>query len=121
MQQLTYTEEGRVEWREAEAPELTAQGQAIVEPLAVATCDLDRAIVEGSTPFEGPFPLGHEMIARVVETGDGVTVARTGDAVAVPFQVSCGECEHCRRGLTANCKRGGMYGIGPAGGDFGGA
>ena len=35
-----------------------APEQAIVEPLAVATCDLDRAIVEGSTPFQGPFALG---------------------------------------------------------------
>ena len=45
MQQLTYVEAGRVEWEEAEAPVVSAPEQAIVEPLAVATCDLDRAIV----------------------------------------------------------------------------
>ena len=121
MQQLTYVEPGRVEWEEAEAPAVGAPEQAIVEPLAVATCDLDRAIVEGSTPFEGPFALGHEMVARVVETGDGVSVAKPGDRVVVPFQISCGECPRCLRGLTESCKRGGMYGVGAAGGGFGGA
>jgi threonine dehydrogenase-like Zn-dependent dehydrogenase len=121
MQQLTFVGPGRVEWDEAEAPVVSAPEQAIVEPLAVATCDLDRAIVEGSTPFEGPFALGHEMVARVVEIGDGVSGAQPGHRVVVPFQVSCGECPRCLRGLTANCKRGGMYGVGAAGGGFGGA
>ena len=121
MQQLTYVEAGRVEWEDAEEPVLSAPEQAIVEPLAVASCDLDRAIVEGATPFQGPFALGHEMVARVVETGGGVDSAQAGDRVVVPFQVSCGECPRCLRGLTESCKHGGMYGIGPAGGDFGGA
>jgi threonine dehydrogenase-like Zn-dependent dehydrogenase len=121
MQQLTYVGPGRVEWDETEAPVIGAPEEAIVEPLAVATCDLDRAIVEGSTPFEGPFAVGHEMVARVIETGDGVSGAQPGDRVVVPYQVSCGECALCRRGLTESCKQGGMYGIGAAGGSFGGA
>jgi threonine dehydrogenase-like Zn-dependent dehydrogenase len=121
MQQLTYIEGGRVEWDDVEAPAIGSPGQAIVEPLAVATCDLDRAVVEGLTPFEGPFAMGHEMIGRVVEAGDDVGVARPGDRVVVPYQVSCGECARCQRGLTESCKQGGMYGIGAAGGSFGGA
>jgi alcohol dehydrogenase len=121
MRQLTYVEAGRVEWDDVEAPEVRGPEQAVVEPLAVATCDLDREIVAGASPFPPPFALGHEMIGRVVEAGDAVTVAQPGDRVVVPFQVSCGECPLCRRGLTANCKQGGMYGIGAAGGGFGGA
>lgn len=61
------------------------------------------------------------MVGRVVEVGHAVRVARLGDRAAVPFQVSCGECEHCRCGISAGCKQGGMYGIGAAGGGFGGA
>jgi alcohol dehydrogenase len=121
MQELTFLEPGRLDWRESDPPRLEAAEQAIVSPLAIATCDLDRAMIEGGSPFEGPFTLGHEMIGEVVEAGDAVRSVAPRDRVAVPFQISCGECEYCRRGLTSNCKLGGMYGIGPAGGDFGGA
>jgi threonine dehydrogenase-like Zn-dependent dehydrogenase len=120
MQQLTYVDAGRVEWREVEPPSIASAAEAIVEPLAVATCDLDQTIVEGRSPFQGPFALGHEMIARVVDVGDAATVARPGDRVAVPFQISCGECANCVRGHSSACERGGMYGIGEAGGNFGG-
>ena len=27
-----------------------------------------------------------------------------GDLVSVPFQISCGECDRCRRGQTGNCE-----------------
>jgi threonine dehydrogenase-like Zn-dependent dehydrogenase len=121
VQSLTFIEPGRVEWEDVAAPEVESSGQAIVEPLAVATCDLDRAIVDGVAPFPGPFPIGHEMVASVVDVGDGVSGVSPGDRVVVPFQVSCGECDRCRRGLTEQCRNGGMYGIGAAGGGFGGA
>ena len=42
MRQLTFVEAGRVEWREAPEPRLTGADGAIVRPLAVARCDLDR-------------------------------------------------------------------------------
>ena len=121
MRALTFVEGGTVEWREAEEPRVSAPGQAIVRPLAVASCDLDQAIVHGGAPFPGPFTLGHEFVARVTEVGDAVDAAAPGDLVVVPFQVSCGECARCRAGQTASCHDGGMYGIGAAGGDRGGA
>src|SRR3712207_6816030 len=46
-----------------------------------------------------------------------------GSLVTVPFQISCGECERCRRGHTGNCEtvpRLSMYGLAPLGGDWGG-
>jgi alcohol dehydrogenase len=42
--------------------------------------------------------------------------------VTIPFQISCGECERCRRGQTGNCEsvpRLSMYGL-PLGPDYGG-
>ena len=42
--------------------------------------------------------------------------------VSVPFQISCGECETCRRGHTGNCERVermAMYGL-PMGTNYGG-
>jgi alcohol dehydrogenase len=82
----------------------------------VATCDLDALIIAGRSPFEPPFPLGHECVAEIVDVGDAVAAFAPGQRVSVPFQISCGECEPCRRGRTGNC-RGvpwqSTYGFGP--------
>ena len=94
-----------------------------MRPIAVATCDLDGAMIAGETPFPAPIALGHEGVAEVVEVGDGVRSISPGTLVSVPFQVSCGECEACRRGRTGNCrsvKGTAMYGFGAVGGDWGG-
>ena len=82
-----------------------------------------RAMIAGETPFPAPIALGHEGVAEVVEVGDGVRSISPGTLVSVPFQVSCGECESCRRGRTGNCrsvKGTAMYGFGAVGGDWGG-
>lgn len=125
MQALTYLGPKQVEWREADEPSLEGPGEALVRPLAVSACDLDTAIVRGDSPFEPPFVLGHECIGEVISVGEDVTDVQPGQCVVVPFQISCGECDFCRRGLTANCTsvpRESMYGIGSSvGGDWGGA
>ncbi|MEA2473067.1 MAG: hypothetical protein QOE06_982 [Thermoleophilaceae bacterium] len=124
MRQLEITGVRSVEWREAPAPALAGDAEAIVRPLAVAMCDLDAAFIAGAVPVAEPFPLGHECVAEVVEIGEAVTGFAPGDAVVVPFQISCGECEPCRAGHTASCvsvPRGSAYGMKPLGGDWGGA
>ena len=56
-----------------------------------------------NAPFKGPYAFGHECVAEVLAIGDAVRGVRPGDRVLVPFQISCGACERCRRGLTASC------------------
>ena len=116
MQQLTYTAANRLAWEEVAAPELLGTDDALVRPIAVATCDLDAAVVSGRAPLPGPFAFGHEFVADVLEVGDAVSSARPGDRVIVPFQVSCGVCEPCRRGHTASCATAGAgaaFGMAP--------
>ena len=122
MRALTFAGKDQIEWRDAPDPKLQGDGEALVRPLAVATCDLDQLIVRGMIPFEEPFPLGHECVAEVTEVGDGVEGFSPGDVVSVPFQISCGECDRCRRGNTGNCERVermAMYGL-PMGTNYGG-
>jgi NADPH:quinone reductase-like Zn-dependent oxidoreductase len=84
---------GRAEWQEATEPVIAGALEAIVEPVAVATCDLDVAILRGRfRAFPGPFPLGHEGVARVTDVGDAVSSVSPGDLVVVPFQICCGTC-----------------------------
>ncbi|MEJ7584369.1 MAG: alcohol dehydrogenase catalytic domain-containing protein [Acidimicrobiales bacterium] len=100
-------------------PELTGADTAIVRPVAVATCDLDVGVLKGRYPLEGPYPFGHEAVAEVVEIGDEVQTVAPGDLVVVPFQISCGRCDPCRRGRTGNCAAHpplSTYGLGPLGG-----
>jgi alcohol dehydrogenase len=123
MRALRVAPGGRIEWRSAPAPPPPGPKEAIVHPIAVATCDLDRAILLGRTPFPMPFHYGHESIAEVVEVGAEVDRVKAGERVVVPFQINCGECRACRAGLTGNCLAVpplSMYGFGVAGGHWGG-
>ena len=123
MEQVTFVGAGKLERRDVPEPALQADREAIVRPLAVATCDLDALIVSGQSPFEPPFALGHECVAEVVDVGDGVEAVKPGTRVTVPFQISCGTCDACTAGRTGNCtgvEPYSTYGFGAAVEEFGG-
>jgi threonine dehydrogenase-like Zn-dependent dehydrogenase len=124
MQQLTFLEPGHFEWRDVPPPRLGAATDAIVKPLAVARCDLDLYIALGVVPYPGPFAFGHEMVGEVVDAGSAAGVS-PGDRVVVPFQLSCGRCDTCRRGWTNSCEAyppRANFGLkGASGVDYGGA
>src|SRR5262245_23687788 len=125
MAQLVLTAPGKAEWTDVPVPSLTGEEDALVEPIAVATCDLDTLINMGDFPLSLPYALGHEFVGRVMAVGDDVRSVRVGEVVGVPFQVSCGRCARCARGLTSDCTsvhRGSAYGLGTIGGEgWGGA
>ncbi|MCW5888915.1 MAG: alcohol dehydrogenase catalytic domain-containing protein [bacterium] len=125
MRELTFVEPGRVEWTDAPEARLEGPDDALVRAVAVTTCDLDHAFVQGTVPIPGPFPLGHEFVADVVAVGDAVRNVRPGQRVVVPFQISCGRCDRCTRGQTGACRavpHRSAYGLGPIGGtQWGGA
>jgi threonine dehydrogenase-like Zn-dependent dehydrogenase len=104
MRQLTFVEPGELEWREVAEPKLGADVEAVVSPVAVATCDLDLALVRGKAPAGREFAFGHEGVAEVVEVGDEVGTVAPGMLVSVPFQISCGQCARCVKGQTGNCE-----------------
>lgn len=124
MRQLTFLKPGDLEWRDVPEPRVGGALEAVVRPLAVARCDLDLYIATGVIRYPGPFAFGHEMIAEVVDAGDGAGVT-PGMRVVVPFQLSCGRCAACARGLTNSCEAfpfGAAYGLKPTSGtEFGGA
>ena len=125
MRALTFTGQDSLEWRDVDDARIDGDGQAVVRPLAVATCDLDEMIVRGLSPFAPPFVLGHEGVASVVEVGDDVRTVRPGDRVVIPFQINCGTCGACREGRTGNCQSVPItstygFGFGPEGTRWGG-
>src|SRR5580693_6918091 len=123
MRQLTYEEVGRYAWREVPDPQITAPEQALVRPLTVACCDLDVAVCHGRLPLQPGYAVGHEGLAEVIAVGDDVRDVQRGDRVVVPFQISCGTCRECRRGVTGSCGSMplmAMYGMAPIAGLDGG-
>lgn len=118
MRRLVLDGPGAVHWEEAPDP-TAGPGEAVVRPVAVATCDLDVGVLRGAYPLDGGYPFGHEGVAEVVAVGEGVREVAAGDHVVVPFQISCGTCGPCRRGRTGNCAahpRMSTYGLGSMGG-----
>jgi len=95
----------KLEWQER--PDLTVQSdlEAIVRPIASATCDLDREILRGHVPMsQHPgFAIGHECVAEVLEVGDKIRLHKRGDIVVVPPFISCGVCVQCRAGMHSHC------------------
>ncbi|MFI9502914.1 zinc-binding dehydrogenase [Nocardia sp. NPDC052566] len=103
MKRLLLSGPGDLRWDEVPEPEPTDPGQAVVRPVALATCDIDPAVLRGAFPLPGPYPFGHEGVVEVVAIGDEVRTVAVGDRAVVPFQISCGTCEACLRGHTGNC------------------
>lgn len=115
---------GRLSWTSLPAPPPPGPLAAVVRPLAVATCDMDRPIALGATPFLAPLAFGHECVAEVLTVGADVEHVAPGDRVVVPFQINCGTCPPCAAGLTGSCLSvppASMYGFGISGGHWGGA
>lgn len=124
MRQLTYTEHGTLEDWDVAEPRLQQDSDAVVEPVVASTCDVDAWIISGKTSFPAPIALGHEAIGRVVDVGDEVRSLDTGQLVAIPWHICCGDCEPCRRGHSANCASVpplSAFGFGAATGSWGGA
>src|SRR6185369_16052215 len=103
MRQLTCSAPNSIAWQDVPEPRLAGDGEALIRPLAVARCDIDLFLASGLFPARGPFALGHESVAEIVELGDAVRGLAVGQRVVVSFQLSCGTCHQCAAGHTANC------------------
>ena len=72
---------------------------------STAICGSDLHLYEVLGPFLKPGDiLGHETMGIVEEVGAEVTHITPGDRVVVPFNISCGSCWMCSRGLFAQCE-----------------
>jgi threonine dehydrogenase-like Zn-dependent dehydrogenase len=86
-------------------PTLQAPTDAIVRVTSSGLCGSDLHLYEVLGPFIGAGDvLGHEPMGIVEEVGSAVTSLSPGDRVVVPFNISCGHCWMCARGLQSQCE-----------------
>ena len=70
---------------------------------AICGSDLHLYAVLGAFLHPGDI-LGHETMGIVEEVGSDIHDLHPGDRVVVPFNISCGHCWMCSRGLFAQCE-----------------
>lgn len=75
----------------------------VVKITTTNICGSDLHMYEGRTSVEKGKILGHENLGQVVEVGNGVETVKKGDYVCLPFNIGCGFCKNCERGLTGFC------------------
>ena len=105
MKALTFHGKRDVRVEDVPDPTIEEPTDAIVRITSTAICGSDLHLYEVLGPFiEAGDVLGHEPMGIVEEVGPGVEQIKAGDRVVVPFNISCGHCWMCERGLMAQCE-----------------
>jgi threonine dehydrogenase-like Zn-dependent dehydrogenase len=86
-------------------PSIEQPTDAIVRITSTAICGSDLHLYEVLGAFiDAGDVLGHEPMGVVEEVGSGVTHIAPGDRVVIPFNISCGHCYTCDKGLQSQCE-----------------
>ncbi len=86
-------------------PPVPGGPEVLVEVRACGVCRTDLHVVEGDLPPLRPSVVpGHEIVGRVVRTGEEVRRLSVGDWVGIPWlHRTCGRCEYCLTGRENLC------------------
>src|SRR3954463_12790171 len=85
-------------------PEILHPYDAIVRVTRSCICGSDLHLYHGLMPdTRVGMTFGHEFTGVVEAVGSSVENLRPGDRVLVPFNICCGSCFFCARGLYSNC------------------
>jgi threonine dehydrogenase-like Zn-dependent dehydrogenase len=98
---------GRRDVRVEDVPDPTIQepNDAIIRVTSSGLCGSDLHLYETLGPFMGEGDiLGHEPMGVVEEVGPEAGGLAVGDRVVIPFQICCGSCWMCQRGLYTQCE-----------------
>ncbi|MHC2999362.1 zinc-dependent alcohol dehydrogenase [Microbacterium sp. HJ5] len=119
MKAMTYRGPYKLRVEEKPDPVVEHPNDAIVRVELAAICGSDLHLFHGMMPdTRVGHTFGHEFVGTVEEIGSSVQNLQVGDRVLVPFNIYCGSCFFCARGLFSNCHNvnanatavGGIYG-----------
>ncbi|NVI98336.1 glutathione-dependent formaldehyde dehydrogenase [Myxococcus sp. AM009] len=105
MRALSYQGPYQVRVKDKPDPRIEHPQDAVLKVTKTAICGSDLHLLHGLIPdTRVGCTFGHEFAGVVEEVGPGVTSLKPGDRVVVPFNISCGACFYCKKGLTACCE-----------------
>jgi threonine dehydrogenase-like Zn-dependent dehydrogenase len=103
MKAVVYNGPWNVAVKEVPDAKIERPTDALVKITRTNICGSDLHMYEGRTSVEPGKIFGHENLGQVAEVGDAVDRIKKADRVCLPFNISCGFCKNCERGLTAFC------------------
>jgi threonine dehydrogenase-like Zn-dependent dehydrogenase len=105
MRALTYHGTRDVRVDTVPDPVIEEPTDAIIRVTSSGICGSDLHLYEVLGPFiDTGDILGHEPMGIVEAVGAEVTNIAPGDRVVIPFNISCGHCYMCDRGLQSQCE-----------------
>ena len=129
MRAMVYRGPYKIRVEEKDIPRIEHPNDAIVRVTTAAICGSDLHLYHGMMPdTRVGSTFGHEFVGVVHEVGPSVQNLKVGDRVMVPFNIYCGTCFFCARGLYSNCHNvnpnataiGGIYGYSHSTGGYDG-
>jgi len=117
MKALVYNGPFDVQVKDVPDAKIERPTDVLVKITSTNICGSDLHMYEGRTDMEAGRILGHENMGEVIEVGKAVDRVKVGDLVCLPFNIGCGFCANCERGLTGYCLTvnpgnvGGAYGF----------
>lgn len=129
MRAMVYRGPYKIRVQNKDMPRIEHPNDAIVRVTRAAICGSDLHLYHGMMPdTRVGMTFGHEFIGVVDQVGPSVEHLKVGDRVMVPFNIYCGSCFYCARGLYSNCHNvnpnatavGGIYGYSHTAGGYDG-
>lgn len=100
----SYRGKGRIRVEQKPEPRIEHPNDVVLRVTRTAICGSDLHLLHGLVPDTRiGCSFGHEFTGVVEEVGPSVASLTRGDRVVVPFNIACGTCFYCQRGLTASC------------------
>lgn len=112
MKAAIFKKPGVIAVEEIDKPTIQASTDAVVRVMRACVCGSDLWWYRGIETQATNSQVGHEAIGVVDKIGDGVTTAKIGDLVIIPFGLGCGECPNCKKGFQTACVKQAFLGTG---------
>jgi threonine dehydrogenase-like Zn-dependent dehydrogenase len=105
MKAVTWQGKQDMQVKEVPDPVVEERTDVVIEVTSTGLCGSDLHLYDPLTPFMTAGDIvGHEPMGIVRDVGSAVTTLQPGDRVVVPFNISCGTCWMCSRGLYSQCE-----------------